>query len=157
MILGMGTDLCMISRIEKSVERFGDRFLNRVFTEAERAYADRFTGAARMGSYAKRWAAKEACAKALGTGFANGVLLQDIGVCNGPGGAPELLLSGGAEEALKRLTPPGQGAQLLVSMSDDPPFALAQVIIQSVPLAGVQSAPHASVRIEPLANAAKLR
>lgn len=72
MILGMGTDLCMISRIEKSVERFGDRFLKRVFTEAERAYADRFTGAARMGSYAKRWAAKEACAKALGTGFANG-------------------------------------------------------------------------------------
>ncbi|WP_215746661.1 holo-ACP synthase [Gluconobacter sp. P1C6_b] len=157
MILGMGTDLCMISRIEKSVERFGDRFLNRVFTEAERAYADRFTGTARMGSYAKRWAAKEACAKALGTGFANGVMLQDIGVCNGPGGAPELLLSGGAEEALKRLTPSGQGAQLLVSMSDDPPFALAQVIIQSVPLAGVQSAPHASVRIEPLANAAKLR
>lgn len=157
MILGMGTDLCMISRIEKSVDRFGDRFLTRVFTEAERAYADRFAGAARMGSYAKRWAAKEACAKALGTGFANGVLLQDIGVCNGPGGAPELLLSGGAEEALQRLTPPGQAAQLLVSMSDDPPFALAQVIIQSIPLAGVQSASQPFVRIEPLANAVKLR
>ncbi|MBS1084814.1 holo-ACP synthase [Gluconobacter sphaericus] len=157
MILGMGTDLCMISRIEKSVERFGDRFLKRVFTEAERAYADRFKGVARMGSYAKRWAAKEACVKALGTGFANGVMLQDIGVFNGLGGAPELRLSGGAKEALQRLTPPGQVAQILVSMSDDPPFALAQVIIQSIPLAVVQSASQPFVRIEPLANAVKLR
>ncbi|MBS1102635.1 holo-ACP synthase [Gluconobacter sp. Dm-62] len=149
MILGMGTDLCMISRIEQSVDRFGERFLTRVFTDAERTHADRLSGAARMGSYAKRWAAKEACAKALGTGFAHGVQLQNIGVCNGPSGAPELQLSGGAREALQRLTPSGQKAQLLVSLTDDPPFALAQVIIQSVPLLS-------PARIEPLANAAKL-
>ncbi|MEN3166603.1 holo-ACP synthase [Gluconobacter sp. OJB] len=153
MILGMGTDLCMISRIEKSVERFGDRFLSRVFTQAERNHADRLSGVARMGSYAKRWAAKEACVKALGTGFAHGVQLQDIGVCNGPSGAPELQLSGRAREVLNHLTPPGQSAQLLVSLTDDPPFALAQVIIQSVPLRlSGQSGP-----IEALANAAKLR
>nr|WP_283091784.1 holo-ACP synthase [Gluconobacter sp. Dm-62] len=145
----MGTDLCMISRIEQSVDRFGERFLTRVFTDAERTHADRLSGAARMGSYAKRWAAKEACAKALGTGFAHGVQLQNIGVCNGPSGAPELQLSGGAREALQRLTPSGQKAQLLVSLTDDPPFALAQVIIQSVPLLS-------PARIEPLANAAKL-
>ncbi|MBN3866126.1 holo-ACP synthase [Gluconobacter kondonii] len=153
MILGMGTDLCMISRIEKSVDRFGDRFLIRVFTEAERSYADRLSGVARMGSYAKRWAAKEACVKALGTGFAHGVQLQDIGVCNGPSGAPELQLSGRAKEVLHQLTPAGQSAQLLVSLTDDPPFALAQVIIQSVPsgLAGQSGS------IEALANAAKLR
>lgn len=149
-ILGMGTDLCMISRIEQSVERFGDRFLDRVFTPAERTHADRLTGTARMGSYAKRWAAKEACAKALGTGFAEGVRLQDIGVCNSLKGAPELRLSGGAEQALQRLTPPGHEAQLFVSLTDDPPFALAQVIIQSVP-------PGSSAPIELLANAAKLR
>lgn len=150
MILGMGTDLCMISRIESTVDRFGDRFLERVFTEAERIHADRLSGAARMGSYAKRWAAKEACAKALGTGFAHGVHLQDIGVCNSPSGAPELKLSGVAWNMLQRLTPPGQDAQLLVSLTDDPPFALAQVIIQSVP-------PGTSVPTELLANAAKLR
>ncbi|GBR45336.1 holo-ACP synthase [Gluconobacter roseus] len=150
MILGMGTDLCMISRIEQSVERFGDRFLKRVFTETERTHADRLSGAARMGSYAKRWAAKEACAKALGTGFAEGVQLQDIGICNGPSGAPELRLSGGAQKALQRLTPAGQDTQLLVSLTDDPPFALAQVIIQSVP-------PGSTAPIEALANAVKLR
>ncbi|GBR50050.1 holo-ACP synthase [Neokomagataea thailandica NBRC 106555] len=133
MILGIGTDLCMIERIETAINRFGDRFLQRVFTEAERAHANRLSGAARMGSYAKRWAAKEACVKALGTGFAQGVSFQDIGVINGPAGAPELVLTGGAKSALQRLVPQGQQAQLFVSLSDDAPFALAQVLIQTLP------------------------
>ncbi|MBS1030150.1 holo-ACP synthase [Gluconobacter cerinus] len=132
MILGMGTDLCMISRIERSIDRFGDRFLDRVFTEAERSHAERLSGPARTGSYAKRWAAKEACVKALGTGVAEGVQLQDIGVLNDKKGAPRLVLSGGAQLALERLTPSGCRADVLVSLTDDPPFALAQVIIQSV-------------------------
>ncbi|KXV27063.1 4'-phosphopantetheinyl transferase [Gluconobacter japonicus] len=132
MILGMGTDLCMISRIERSIDRFGARFLARVFTEAERAHAERLSGAARMGSYAKRWAAKEACVKALGTGVADGVQLQDIGVLNDDKGAPRLVLSGGARSALERLTPEGCRADVFVSLTDDPPFALAQVLIQSV-------------------------
>ncbi|QEH96443.1 holo-ACP synthase [Gluconobacter thailandicus] len=132
MILGMGTDLCMISRIERSIDRFGARFLDRVFTEAERTHAERLSGAARMGSYAKRWAAKEACVKALGTGVAEGVQLQDIGVLNDEKGAPRLVLSGGARLALERMTPEGCRGDVLVSLTDDPPFALAQVIIQSV-------------------------
>ncbi|MBS1087760.1 holo-ACP synthase [Gluconobacter wancherniae] len=132
MILGMGTDLCMIPRIESSIERFGDRFLDRVFTAAEREHADRLSGAARMGSYAKRWAAKEACAKALGTGFANGVQLQDVGVINSESGAPVLVLSGRAKDVCDSLTPAGHRAEVLVSLTDDPPFALAQVIIQAV-------------------------
>lgn len=122
----------MISRIERSIDRFGARFLARVFTEAERAHAERLTGAARMGSYAKRWAAKEACVKALGTGVAEGVQLQDIGVLNDDKGAPKLVLSGGARSVLERLTPEGCRADVLVSLTDDPPFALAQVLIQSV-------------------------
>lgn len=122
----------MISRIERSIARFGDRFLARVYTEAERAHADRLAGAARMGSYAKRWAAKEACAKALGTGFAQGVQLQDIGVCNDGKGAPRLALRGRAREVLEGLAPEGSRAEVLLSMTDDPPFALAQVLIQSV-------------------------
>lgn len=133
MIVGIGTDLCMIERIETAITRFGERFLERVFTEAERKHADRLSGSARMGSYAKRWAAKEACVKALGTGFAQGVSLQDIGVVNSAAGAPELVLSGGAEQALQRLLPQGQRAQIFVSLSDDAPFALAQVLIQTVP------------------------
>nr|WP_294914441.1 holo-ACP synthase [uncultured Neokomagataea sp.] len=133
MIVGIGTDLCMIERIETAITRFGDRFVERVFTEAERKHADRLSGAARMGSYAKRWAAKEACVKALGTGFAQGVSFQDIGVVNSAAGAPELVLSGGAERALQCLVPQGQRAQLFVSLSDDAPFALAQVLIQAVP------------------------
>lgn len=122
----------MISRIERSIDRFGARFLARVFTEAERAHAERLSGAARMGSYAKRWAAKEACVKALGTGVAEGVQLQDIGVLNDDKGAPKLVLSGGARSVLERLTPEGCRADVLVSLTDDPPFALAQVLIQSV-------------------------
>ncbi|OAG73000.1 4'-phosphopantetheinyl transferase [Gluconobacter japonicus] len=128
----MGTDLCMISRIERSIDRFGARFLDRVFTDAERTHAERLSGAARMGSYAKRWAAKEACVKALGTGVADGVQLQDIGVLNDGRGAPRLVLSGGARLALERLTPEGCRVDVLVSLTDDPPFALAQVLIQSV-------------------------
>lgn len=122
----------MISRIERSIDRFGARFLARVFTEAERAHAERLSGVARMGSYAKRWAAKEACVKALGTGVAEGVQLQDIGVLNDDKGAPRLVLSGGARAVLERLTPEGCRADVLVSLTDDPPFALAQVLIQSV-------------------------
>lgn len=156
MILGMGTDLCMISRIEKSIERFGERFLERVFTPTERAYADRLPGAARMGSYAKRWAAKEACVKALGTGFAHGVQLQDVGVSNGPGGAPEIRLCGAAAAALAGLTPAGYEARLLVSLSDDPPFALAHVIIQAIPQTRAQVLFGSDVHAEALANAVKL-
>ena len=122
----------MIPRIESSIERFGDRFLDRIFTAAEREHADRLSGAARMGSYAKRWAAKEACAKALGTGFANGVQLQDVGVINSESGAPVLVLSGRAKDVCGSLAPSGHRAEVLVSLTDDPPFALAQVIIQAV-------------------------
>ncbi|GBR69837.1 holo-ACP synthase [Gluconobacter kanchanaburiensis] len=149
MILGMGTDLCMISRIEQTVERFGERFLCRVFTKNERTHAGRLAGAARMASYAKRWAAKEACVKALGTGFAQGVQFQDIEIFNAPSGAPELRLFGGARAILDRLVPQGQEARVLVSLTDDPPFALAQVIIQSAPVGSFGP-------IEALANAVKL-
>lgn len=133
MIVGIGVDLCMIDRIERVIARFGERFLTRAFTDIERDYAERFSGMARVGCYAKRWAAKEACAKALGTGFAQGVGLRDVSVVNGSGGAPQLTLAGEAAAALERLTPPGHVAELFVSLSDDAPFAFAQVMIQVVP------------------------
>lgn len=120
----------MISRIENVVSRHGERFLGRVFTSGERAYVERFSGSARMGGYAKRWAAKEACAKALGTGFAQGVSFLDIQVLHNEAGAPRLMVSGEAERALWRLVPKGKEPDIFVSLSDDPPFALAQVLIQ---------------------------
>jgi len=132
MILGLGSDICDIRRIEQAMERFGDRFLARVFTEAERAKADRRSGSNRSGTYAKRFAAKEACAKALGTGFARGVFMSDLGVVNLPGGQPTLRLTGGAAARLAAITPPGCLARVDLTMTDEYPYAYAQVIISAV-------------------------
>ncbi len=129
MILGIGADLCDIRRVEKVMARFGDRFLHRVFTEAERARAARRTEALWPGTYAKRFAAKEACAKALGTGFSQGVFHSDMGVVNLRSGQPTLALTGGALARLAAITPPGLRAELALTMTDEPPYAFAQVII----------------------------
>lgn len=134
MILGIGNDLCDIRRIAKSIDRFGERFLNRVFTEAERAKADRRTSAdMRAATYAKRFAAKEACAKALGTGFAEGVFLHDIGVVNLASGQPTLALTGGAALRLDAITPPGMSARIHLTMTDEYPLAEAVVVISALP------------------------
>ena len=134
MILGLGSDLCDIRRIERVLERHGERFLLRVFTSVERARAARRTEKLQAGTYAKRFAAKEACAKALGTGFKEGVFHSDMGVVNLPSGQPTLRLTGGAAARLLAITPPGQGAQLMLTMTDEYPYAFAQVIISAVPL-----------------------
>ncbi len=131
MILGLGSDLCDIRRIEKTLETYGERFLNRVFTDIERAKSDR--RASRAASYAKRFAAKEACAKALGTGLNRGVFWRDMGVVNLPGGMPTLALTGGALARLKAITPPGHRAQIDLSITDDFSLAQAIVIISAVP------------------------
>ena len=131
MILGIGSDLIDIRRIEKTIARFGDRFLERVFTPEERARSDR--RANRVESYAKRYAAKEACSKALGTGFRRGVYWRDLGVVNLPGGRPTLMLTGGALARLEALTPPGMAARIDVTLTDEPPLAQALVIITAVP------------------------
>ena len=136
MILGLGSDICDIRRIERAIERFGDRFLQRVFTATERAKAERRSGPSRSGTYAKRFAAKEACAKALGTGFARGVFMSDLGVVNLPGGQPTLRLSGAAAARLAELTPPGMTARLDLTMTDEYPYAYAQVIISADKLPG---------------------
>ena len=133
MILGLGSDICDIRRIERALERFGDRFLERVFTEAERRRADRRNGRNRAGTYAKRFAAKEACAKALGTGFARGVFMSDLGVVNLPGGQPTLRLAGGAALRLGVLLPAGLEPRIDLTMTDEYPYAYAQVIISAVP------------------------
>ncbi|MGO4570966.1 holo-ACP synthase [Microvirga sp. 2TAF3] len=132
MIVGIGSDLCDIRRIEGSLERFGDRFTHRIFTEGERAKSDR--RAARAPSYARRFAAKEACAKALGTGMNHGVFWRDMEVVNLPGGKPTLRLTGGALERLKMLLPEGHEAVVHVSLTDDPPLAQAFVIIEAIPI-----------------------
>ncbi len=133
-IIGLGTDLCDIRRIERAIERHGERFLQRSFTEIERAKANRRTEAIRASTYAKRWAAKEACAKALGTGFSHGVFHSDLGVVNLPTGQPTMVLTGGALVRLHSLIPPGHAPSLLLTMTDEPPYAFAQVIIQAVPV-----------------------
>jgi holo-[acyl-carrier protein] synthase len=132
MILGLGSDLCSIERIQASLERFGARFENRVFTEIERARADRrpFTKA---GTLAKRFAAKEAFSKAVGTGFKAGVFMRDIGVVNAPSGAPTLALTGGAKARLDALTPHGHAARVHLTMTDDHPWAQAFVVIEAIP------------------------
>ncbi|HZG46116.1 MAG TPA: holo-ACP synthase [Allosphingosinicella sp.] len=132
MIIGLGSDLCNIDRITKSLERFGDRFINRVFTDVERARAEKrpFT---RAGTYAKRFAAKEAFSKAVGTGFKSGVFMRDIGVVNKSTGEPTLALTGGAQERLDAITPPGHAARIHLTITDDHPFAMAVVIISAVP------------------------
>jgi holo-[acyl-carrier protein] synthase len=132
MIIGIGSDLCDIRRIERSLERFGDRFTHRLFTEGERARSDR--RAARAPSYARRFAAKEACSKALGTGLAHGVFWRDMEVVNLPSGRPTLRLTGGALERLRAITPEGCEARVHVSLTDDPPLAQAFVVIEAVPL-----------------------
>jgi holo-[acyl-carrier protein] synthase len=133
MILGLGSDLCDIRRIERAIGRFGDRFLARVFTETERARALRRTEALRAPTFAKRFAAKEAAAKALGTGFRAGVFHSDLGVANLPSGQPTLRLSGGAALRLAALTPPGTRAEVALTMTDEYPYAFAQVIIWAMP------------------------
>ena len=130
MIVGMGSDLCDIRRIQASLDRFGDRFTERVFTEVERAKAERRKD--RAGTYAKRFAAKEACTKALGTGM-RGVSWQDMGVVNLPSGKPTLKLSGGAAQALARIVPPGMKPVIHLSLTDDHPYAQAFVIIEALP------------------------
>jgi holo-[acyl-carrier protein] synthase len=133
MIIGIGSDLCDIRRVEKAMARFGNRFLERVFTETERRKALRRTEKLQAPTFAKRFAAKEACAKALGTGFNAGVFMSDLGVVNLPSGAPTLKLTGGAARRLASLTPPGMVAQVALTMTDEYPYAFAQVIISAVP------------------------
>ena len=130
MILGLGSDLIDIRRIEKSIERFGDRFIERIFTDIERAKSDR--RAQRAASYAKRFAAKEACAKALGTGLNKGVFWRDMGVINLPGGKPTLKLTNGALRRLNEITPAGHTAVIDLTITDDFPLAQAIVIISAV-------------------------
>lgn len=135
MIIVLGSDLCSIERIQNSLERYGERFEYRVFTEIERAKARRrpFTIA---GTYAKRFAAKEAFSKAVGTGFKRGVYMKDIGVVNAPSGAPTLALAGGAAKRLAELTPDGHEAFIHLTLTDDHPWAQAFVIIESHPILG---------------------
>jgi holo-[acyl-carrier protein] synthase len=130
MILGIGSDLVDIRRIEKAIERFGDRFLDRIFTEKERRRCDR-RGLTRTASYARRFAAKEAAAKALGTGFRRGVFWRDLGVVNLPSGQPGMQLTGGALRRLETITPSGMMARLDLSLTDEPPLAQAVVIISA--------------------------
>ena len=133
MIIGMGSDLCNIERIGNSLARYGERFENRVFTEIEIAKARRrpYTIA---GTYAKRFAAKEAFSKAVGTGFKRGVFMKDIGVVNSPSGAPTLALTGGAALRLEEMTPKGHEARIHLTLTDDHPWAQAFVIIEAIPL-----------------------
>jgi holo-[acyl-carrier protein] synthase len=134
MIIGIGSDLIDITRIGKVIERHGDRFLDRVFTDVERAKAARRANSEKMvvATYAKRFAAKEACAKALGTGIMRGVWWRDMGVVNLPGGRPTMKLTGGALARLKEITPQGFEAQIDLSITDDWPLAQAFVIISAV-------------------------
>jgi holo-[acyl-carrier protein] synthase len=131
MILGLGSDLVDIRRIERVIDQYGDRFLDRIFTEVERARCERRTN--RAASYARRFAAKEACSKALGTGFRRGVFWRDLGVVNLTSGRPTIRLTGGALRRLEEMTPVGMLARLDVSLTDEPPMAQAVVIISAAP------------------------
>jgi holo-[acyl-carrier protein] synthase len=131
MILGLGSDLSDIRRIQASLDRFGDRFRQRVFTELERARSECKADAA--ASYAKRFAAKEACAKALGTGMRRGVFWRDMGVVNMRSGQPTMALTGGALARLQEITPPGMKAVIHLTLTDDHPYAQAFVIIEALP------------------------
>src|SRR5690606_5334497 len=133
MILGIGTDLANIDRIAATLDRFGDRFRNRVFTEVEQRRAERRRDVA--GTYAKRWAAKEACSKALGTGLRMGISWKDMAVTNLRGGQPVMQVTGWAADRLRAMTPPGHEAVIHVSLTDDHPWAQAFVVIEAVPLA----------------------
>ena len=131
MILGIGTDLANIERIAGTLERFGDRFRNRVFTDIEQAKAERRKDVA--GTYAKRWAAKEACSKALGTGLCMGISWKDMAVSNLRTGQPRMHLTGWAAERLREMTPDGMQAQIHVTLTDDHPWAQAFVVIEALP------------------------
>ncbi|MGE5506192.1 MAG: holo-ACP synthase [Actinomycetota bacterium] len=133
MILGVGNDIIDIRRIEKTLARFGERFVDRVFTPEEKAKAERRTATIRAATYAKRYAAKEAAAKALGTGFRAGVFWRDIGVVNLASGQPTLALTGGAAARLAQMVPLGMKAQVALTMTDEHPLAEAVVIISAVP------------------------
>ena len=133
MIIGLGSDIIDIRRVASTLERFGDRFTHRCFTELERQKSDRRLN--RAESYARRYAAKEACAKALGTGFRKGVFWRDLGVANLPSGKPTMVLTGGAAARLEELVPDGMDARIEVSLTDEPPLAQAIVIITAVPAA----------------------
>jgi holo-[acyl-carrier protein] synthase len=135
MIIGIGSDLIDIRRIERVLESYGDRFIDRIFTEEERRRSER--RANRAASYAKRYAAKEACAKALGTGFRDGVYWRDLGVVNLASGRPTLKLSGGALKRLQAITPVGMVADILVTLTDELPLASAFVVISAVPASPV--------------------
>jgi holo-[acyl-carrier protein] synthase len=132
MIIGIGSDLSDIRRIAKTLERFGDRFTHKSFTEIERARSDRKTD--RAASYAKRFAAKEACSKALGTGLKGGVHLADMGVVNMRSGQPTMALTGGAAKRLEAMTPAGMRCVIHLTLTDDHPYAQAFVIIEALPL-----------------------
>jgi holo-[acyl-carrier protein] synthase len=134
MIVGIGSDLCAIDRIEDTLERFGDRFVQRCFTAVEQRKSER--RAERAASYAKRFAAKEACAKALGTGLRHGVFWRDMGVVNLPSGAPTMNLTGGAAERLAAITPPGHECFIHLTITDEHPTAAAFVVIEARPLKG---------------------
>ena len=131
MLIGLGSDLIDIRRVERTLARFGERFTERCFTPAERTKSDRRLK--RAESYARRYAAKEACAKALGTGFSRGVFWRDIGVVNLPGGKPTISLTNGAAARLDAITPAGSRALIEVSLTDEPPLAQAIVMITAVP------------------------
>jgi holo-[acyl-carrier protein] synthase len=137
LIIGIGSDLCNIERIQNSLERFGERFIARVFTEIERGRAEA-RPLTRAGTYAKRFAAKEAFSKAVGTGFKRGVFMRDIGVVNKVSGEPTLALSGGAKERLDDMIPEGHAAKIHLTMTDDHPFAQAFVIISAIPIQGAK-------------------
>jgi holo-[acyl-carrier protein] synthase len=136
MILGVGSDLIDIRRIEAAIDRFGDRFLDRIFTEAERRRCERRANPGP--SYARRFAAKEAAAKALGTGFRSGVFWRDLGVVNLPSGRPSMVLTGGALERLQGMLPAGMAARIDLTITDEPPLAQALVIISAVPHAAAR-------------------
>ena len=134
MILGIGSDLCNIDRIEATLARFGDRFVNRVFTDREQRKADSRPRAI-AATYAKRWAAKEACSKALGTGLRMGIAWKDMAVSNLPTGQPVMHLTGWAADRLVQMTPPGHAALIHVTLTDDAPWAQAFVVIEARPIA----------------------
>ncbi|MAL80105.1 MAG: holo-ACP synthase [Sneathiella sp.] len=131
-IIGIGNDIIDIRRIEKTLDRFGERFIKRIYTEVEVTKSERRLN--RVESYAKRYAAKEACSKALGTGFRRGVFWRDMGVINLPSGKPTMALTGGALEQLEKITPPGMRAEIHLTITDEPPQAQAIVLITAIPL-----------------------
>jgi holo-[acyl-carrier protein] synthase len=134
MIIGLGSDIMDIRRIEAVIARHGDRFLERIFTPLERQKAERRTEKIRAATYAKRFAAKEAASKALGTGFRQGVFWRDLGVVNLPSGQPTLRMTGGAADRLRAITPAGHASHVALTMTDEYPYAQAMVIISAIPL-----------------------